>query len=182
MQTNLITVTDLIQALDLRPLSVEGGWFTQSYLSPERIPAQALPARYAPDAREDKPFATAIYYLLTSDPDSFSALHRLPTDEIFHFYLGCPVEGLLLYSDGSHSLVTLGQDVLSGQRLQFVVPRGVWQGWRLRPRSDDGGAYALLGTTMAPGFTPADFELASRAALSARYPAQAKSIAQLTRE
>src|SRR5207245_2095434 len=107
-----------------------------------RLPAASLPARYG----TDRWAGTAIYYLLT--PDTFSALHRLPTDEVYHFYLGDPVEMLQLWPDGSGRVGTLGQDVRAGQLLQVIVPRGVWQGSRLRP----GGAFALLGTTMAPGF------------------------------
>ena len=178
MSTNLITVAELIQTLGLQPLPGEGGLYAQSYVSPERIPAQALPARYA---GVEKTFSTAIYYLLTSDPDSFSALHRLPTDEIFHFYLGDPVEGLLLHPDGSSTLVTLGQDLRAGQRLQAVAPHGSWQGWHLLPPESAGCGYALLGTTMAPGYTSSDFELGMRGALTSAYPSQAAVIARLTR-
>src|SRR5581483_11176343 len=96
--------------------------------------------------------ATAIYYLLT--PDTVSAMHRLATDEIFHFYLGDPVEMLQLRPDGSHRVAILGPDLDAGQRPQIVVPRGVWQGARLVP----GGRFALLGTTVAPGFDYADYE------------------------
>ena len=60
-------------------------------------------------------------------------MHRLPTDELWHFYLGDPIELLLLYSDGSDELVILGQDVLAGQRIQTVVPAGTYMGARLRP-------------------------------------------------
>lgn len=162
----------LIEFFGLSPLPHEGGLFRQTYLSEDQLPAAGLPARYG----EDKPAGTAIYYFLTSEPDSFSTLHRLPTDEIFHFYLGDPVELLLLYPDGSSRRVVLGQDVLNGQHVQYVVPRDVWQGSRLIP----GGDFALLGTTMAPGFTQPDFELADKAAVLARYPDDAGLIEHLT--
>jgi uncharacterized protein len=118
---------------------------------------------------------TAIYYLLT--PDTFSALHRLPGDEVFHFYLGDPVEMLQLDPAGQGRLLTLGNDVLGGQSVQMVVPAGVWQGSQLKA----GGAFALLGTTMAPGFDFTDYEAGDRAALTAHYPAFAEWIARLTR-
>lgn len=174
MESNLITIEDLIRLLDLKPLPDEGGLYVQSYLSAESIPAEGLPARYAGQPR---PFSTAIYYLLTDAADSFSALHRLLTDEIFHFYLGEPLEGLLLYPDGASRAVTLGQNILAGEKLQFVVPAGVWQGWRVRA----GGKYALIGTTMAPGYTQADFELGKRDTLVKKYPDKAGLIQQLTR-
>jgi hypothetical protein len=110
-------------------------------------------------------------------PDTFSAMHRLNGDEVYHFYLGDPAEMLILKPDGTGETLLMGQDIVSGMRLQHVVPGGVWQGSRLRP----GGKFALLGTTMAPGFDPADFELGSRDELSARYPACAELIAALTR-
>ncbi|MGH9862600.1 MAG: cupin domain-containing protein [Candidatus Acidiferrales bacterium] len=163
----------LIEHLKLEPLPVEGGYFRQTYCAAETLAQSALPSRY----RTDKPFGTAIYYLLTSEPDSFSALHRLPTDEIYHFYLGDPVELLLLYPNGSSQRVLLGPDLLGGQQVQFVAPRDAWQGSRLRA----GGAWALLGTTMAPGFTPEDFVAGDREELMRRYPEQAELIHALTR-
>ncbi|MBI4462241.1 MAG: cupin domain-containing protein [Acidobacteria bacterium] len=169
----MVTPEQLIKYLHLELLPVEGGYFRQSYRSAEAIPRQGLPARY----RSEKAFCTAIYYLLTSDPDSFSALHRLPTDEMYHFYLGDPVQMLLLHPDGRSQRVVLGSDVLNGQQVQFVVPRDVWQGSRLLP----GGRLALLGTTMAPGFDPDDFLAGDRGALIHHYPDCADFIRSLTR-
>ena len=162
----------LIELLGLYPLPHEGGLFNQTYLSEDLIPVSGLPSRYL----EDKPAGTAIYYFLTSDPDSFSTLHRLPTDEIYHFYLGDPVELLLLDPDGSSRRVVLGQDIFNGQHVQYVVPRDVWQGSRLIP----GGDFALLGTTMAPGYTQPDFELAEKDIMLARYPEFTELIEHLT--
>lgn len=172
---NRPNVRQIIDLLGLRPLPAEGGLFIQSYCSSESIPPEALPGRYPP---HPKPFGTAIYYLLTNEPDSFSALHRLPTDEVFHFYLGDPVETLLLFPDGSSRIFILGPDLLAGQRPQLVVPQGVWQGSRLLP----GGEYALLGSTMAPGFTEDDYEGGKRDVLINLYPHEAERIRQLTRE
>ena len=169
----MLTPQRLIEYFDLKPLPVEGGYFRQAYRADETLPPEALPARYG----RDKSFCTAIYYLLTSDPDSFSALHRLPTDEVYHFYLGDPVEMLLLHPDGRSRRVVLGPDVLHGQQVQFVVPRGVWQGSRVIP----GGQFALLGTTMAPGFDDADYLGGDRDELIRRYPEQAALIRGLTR-
>ena len=97
----------LIELLRLEPLPVEGGHFRQTW-------------------RTDA--GTAIYYLLSDDPGSFSALHRLPTDEIYHFYLGDPVEMLMLHEGGRVETVTFGPDLPNGQHVQYVVPRGVWHG------------------------------------------------------
>jgi uncharacterized protein len=167
------TAQDLIRYLKLEPLSFEGGYFRQTYRSAESIPASALPARYG----TDRPFGTAIFYLLTNEPDSFSALHQLTTDEIYHFYLGDPVEMLLLHPDKRSERVILGHDVLGVQKVQVVAPAGSWQGSRLIR----GGEFALMGTTMAPGFDFADWTEGKRDDISKQYPEQKNFIAALTR-
>jgi predicted cupin superfamily sugar epimerase len=161
---------ELITLLGLQPHPREGGYFRETYRSAEVLPAASLPARYG----ADRSAGTAIYYLLT--PTTFSALHRLASDEVFHFYLGGPVRMLHLYPDGQGREVLLGPDLARGQRPQVVVPRGVWQGSLLEP----GGDFALLGCTVAPGFDYADYETGERADLLARYPAFADLIRRLT--
>lgn len=149
---------------------MEGGYYAETYRSEEWLSADQLPSRYT----EKKSYYTAIYYFLT--PDTFSALHQLPTDEIFHFYLGDPVQMLNLFEDGTSETIILGQDILQEQRLQYRVPKNTWQGSRLMP----GGNFALLGTTMAPGFDFEDFIPAYRKALSDRYPECRDMIRELT--
>ncbi len=163
----------IIDLLDLRPLPQEGGYFRQSYLSTTELPPEAL----SPEYQHPHPLSTVIYYLLTHETDSFSALHRLPTDEVWHFYLGDPVELLLLHRDGSAQLVELGTDLAAGQQVQFVVPAEAWMGARLLPS----GKFALMGTSMAPGYIDSDYEAGEREALIATYPEQAERITTLTR-
>jgi predicted cupin superfamily sugar epimerase len=165
-----VTADQIRALLGLAP-HPEGGYFRETYRAAEALPAGALPARYG----ADRALGTAIYYLLT--PGTFSAVHRLRSDEVFHFYAGDPVEMLLL-EEGGGRVVTLGNDLAAGLRPQQVVPAGVWQGSRLRP----GGAWALLGTTVAPGFDFADYEAGARAELQRAWPAFATVIAELTRE
>lgn len=155
----------------MRPLPQEGGFYIETYRCREKIAQVRLPARYA----SDRSFSTAILYLLT--PDTFSALHRIKSDEVFHFYLGAPVTMLQLHPGGSSEVITLGQDVLRGQRVQVTVPRNSWQGCFL----NKGGKFALMGTTVAPGFEADDFEPARRQDLLKRYPSQQNLIIQLTR-
>jgi len=164
-----LTADEIIRRLDLVPHPAEGGWFRETWRCRDSAEG-ALPARYT----GRRCFGTAIYYLLT--PDTFSHLHRLASDEVFHFYLGDPVEQLQLFPDGSGRVVTLGPDLRAGAAPQAVVPAGVWQGARLTP----GGAVALLGCTVAPGFEFADYEHGSRTALLRGWPAHADMIAALT--
>ncbi len=170
----MVTAQQLIESLGLRPLPIEGGYFRETFRASETISREALPDRYD----RDKALCSAIYYLLTSDPGSFSAFHRLPTDEIYHFYLGDPIEMTLLYPDGEDASAVLGRDLLAGQHVQFVVPRDVWQGARLLP----GGRFALLGTTMAPAFDFRDYIGGARGDLVDRYPHRADRIRRLTRD
>src|ERR1700735_3541815 len=123
-----LTAAQIRDLLRREPLPVEGGYFIRTYESPHKIPQQALPPGYPPTYRADRLIGTAIYYLLT--PETFSALHRLPGDEIFHFYLGDPVELLELRPDGTSARILLGHDLAAGMRPQHVVPSGVWQGSR----------------------------------------------------
>jgi predicted cupin superfamily sugar epimerase len=160
----MTTADELIAALGLRPLPHEGGYYRETYRSAGVLPATT------------RAVSTAIYYVLT--PDTFSAPHRLPTDEVFHLYLGGPVRMLQLFPDGTGRVVTVGADLAAGARPQAVVPAGAWQGSALVP----GAAFALLGTTMAPGFDFADYEPGSRDVLVAQYPAFRDLIGRLTRE
>ena len=82
---------------------------------------------------------------------------------------------LLLYSDGTSSIVVLGQNIEAGQSVQVVVPHGVWQGSQLL----EGGQWALMGTTMAPAFDSNDFELGEREALSRQFPERVELIREL---
>jgi predicted cupin superfamily sugar epimerase len=163
----------LIEQLHMEKIPVEGAWFKVTYASPDRLPAGALPARYGAPRRA----GTAIYALVTRE--DFSAMHRLRTDEIWHFYLGDPIELLLLHPDGRDEVVILGADLAAGQQPQFTVPAGVWMGARPVPATAD--AYALFGCTLAPGFDDADFEPGYRDELARAYPARCKLIGQLTR-
>lgn len=167
-----LTAAEIIRLLSLEPLREEGGWFRETYRSEESVAAGSLPARYG----SDRCFSTTIYYLIT--PESFSALHQVKSDEGFHFYLGDPVEMLQLWPDGTSRTLTIGTDLAAGMHPQVTVPKGVWQGTRLL----EGGKVALMGTTVAPGFDPRDFQAANRLELIRHFPDCADAIRRFTRE
>jgi predicted cupin superfamily sugar epimerase len=163
----------IIAALELAPLPREGGWFRQVWQSPETH----QPGRSA---------GSAIYFLLTDD--DFSALHRLQTAEIWHFYAGDPVlHWQLDPADGTSASVMLGPDVLRGQVPQLVVHDNIWQGARIiaggppGPSTSLRAGWALLGCTMAPAWDEREFELGERAALLREFPTAAVHIRALTR-
>jgi predicted cupin superfamily sugar epimerase len=167
-QMNAETLKSL---LNLVPLTVEGGYYTETYRSTEMISPECLQSRYS----GPRTVGTAIYYLL--EPGTFSELHRVASDEIFHFYLGDPVEMLQLWPDGSGERVLIGTDIESGMAPQVIVPHGEWQGARLVA----GGKLALLGCTVSPGFEYADYESGSRQLLCEAYPEDRGMICALTR-
>lgn len=161
---------ELRKALGLEP-HPEGGFFVETYRASGQMAAGSMgPAYVGP-----RHHSTAIYYLLTEG--TFSEMHRLPSDEVFHFYLGDPVEQLRLHPDGRAEVVQLGSDLGAGQRPQAVVPAGVWQGAALAA----GGKAALLGCTVSPGFDFRDYEQGDRQALQQDWPQAAEHIEALTR-
>ena len=167
----MLTAERIIALLNLILHPKEGGYFRETYRSSETVPEKTLPSRY----KGIRSFATAIYYLLT--PETFSTMHRLQSDEIFHFYLGDPVEMLQLWPDGIGKTVILGSDLLRGMQPQLIVPRGVWQGARLLKN----GKFALLGATVSPGFELADYEAGERDDLIKSYPQFREWIIALTK-
>lgn len=144
----MIGAAEMATRLQLSPLPGEGGLFRRTYA----------------DER-----SSAILYLLTAD--DFSALHRLPSPELWHFHSGAPLAMLLLHPDGIGETAEL--DPL--KRPQLVVPGGVWQG------AASTGAWSLVGTTMAPPYREEDVELGDPAALRRGWPAYADQIRSLTR-
>jgi uncharacterized protein len=166
-----ISAEELKVLLNLTPLSIEGGYFNETYRAEEMIPAGTIGDRYDGPRRA----STAIYYLL--EPGEFSEMHRVKSDEVFHFYYGDPVEMLQLWPDGSVKTVAIGTDFERGMRPQVMVPRGVWQGCRLV----GSGTLALMGCTVSPGFEYADYESGKREELVKGWPAAKERIAELTR-
>ena len=165
------TVDQLVQQLELQP-HPEGGYYRETYRDAGLVPHSALPNRF----KGDRNHSTAIYFLLPTG--KFSALHRIPADEVWHFYLGGPMTVVQISPAGKVEKIVLGQDILKGQHVQHVVPAGYWFGAYPNPGTD----YALVGCTVAPGFDFADFEIGQRAELLKQYPQAEFVIRQLTHE
>ena len=168
----MITPEQIIEFFGMRPLTGEGGFYVETYRAKEKIAQTALPDGFT----GERNFATAILYLLT--PDTFSSLHKLAGDEIYHFYLGDAVTMLQLHPDGSSEVIDLGPDIMNGQHVQVTVPRDTWQGAFLK----QGGKFALMGTTIAPGFEFDDYQPGRRQVLLEQYPDQRDLILKLTQQ
>ena len=148
----------------------EGGYFRESYRSTGTIPAAALDGSFI----GPRSYSTAIYFLLPEG--SISRLHRIKSDEIWHFYLGGPLNLAQIMPDGRVVSVTLGRDIKAGQEFQHVVPAGCWFGASPSP----GSGFSFVGCTVAPGFDFADYEHGTRDTLLQAYPEQRELILRLT--
>lgn len=158
-----MTAEEIIAKLGLIPLPGEGGYYRETYRSPLSVPI---------GAGKTRPASTCIYYLLT--PQTYSALHRLQFDEIYHFYLGDPILMTLFDESAPPRTIQLGSGFANASVPQMVVPAHTWQGSRLAP----GGKWGLVGCTLGPGFDFADCELATERWLE-RFPTHAEELGPL---
>ncbi len=158
---------ELIARLGMQP-HPERGHFVETYRA--GLAVDGLP-HGGPRAA-----STAIYFLISREAPT-TYLHRLLSDELFHFYEGGPLDVLLLAPDSSGEVRRLGTNIAAGERPQIVIPAGTWFAAELV----DPAPHCLFGCTVAPGFDFADFELAAGPELAARYPAHAARIARMTR-
>jgi uncharacterized protein len=166
-----MTADEVKKILGLVKHPREGGWYVRTWESEEFVAASCFEEGRYEGARRT---STAIYYLL--EPATFSEMHVLKSDEIFHHYMGGAVEMLQLFDDGRSEQIVIGKDLEAGERPQHVVRAGVWQGSRLL-RSE---GWALLGCTVSPGFEFVDYEDASADELVAKWPGEAEMIRWLT--
>lgn len=171
--SEMVTADDVIKVLGLQPLQDEGGYFKETYRS-EKINAPAT--IFGIKSEDPRAISTAIYYLVR--PESFSALHKIQSDEIFHFYGGDPVEMVQIDELGRLTRFVIGSNIFNGETPQVVVRRGTWQALRLK----SGGSWALMGTTVSPGFEFSDFELGIREQLMQAYPQHKNDIIRFSRE
>jgi predicted cupin superfamily sugar epimerase len=163
----------VVQLLRLEPIPLEGGYFRRTWTTDQNIGFSGTA-----NLGCGQPMGTVIYALFTQA--QFSAMHRLRSDEVWHFYAGDPVDLLLLWPGGESRHFRLGPDLAGGELPQCVVPAGVWQG--ARPTLPGVAGWSLVGCSMSPGFVPADFELGERKYLKSKYSDQSEWIDQLTRD
>ncbi len=163
----MLTAETVIKQLALSPLEGEGGYFRRTYESKEMVFFEGQGKRRC---------GSAILFLITSE--NFSALHRLShNDEIFHFYAGSSCEMIQIDSIGNLQTYRFGANLTEGDYPQIVVERGMWQGLRILSE----GQWALMGTSVTPGFEFEDFEIGIREHLLAAFPQHHKEIIRYTR-
>ncbi|KAF5802471.1 hypothetical protein HanRHA438_Chr06g0268881 [Helianthus annuus] len=184
-----LTTSKIIAKLNLEP-NPEGGFYAETFRDTSiNISTSQLPPRF----KVDRPISTAIYFFLPSG--NVSNLHRIPSAETWHFYLGEPITIVEINDrDGSVKLTCMGQNILKSERVQYTVPPDVWFGAfptrdydiladnrvvKKAPR-DAEKHFSLVGTTVAPAFETNDFVLAKRSQLVSHFPALESLISMFT--
>lgn len=161
----------IIDHLKMQP-HPEGGHYCRTYLADLMLKKEALPSRFS----GDRALSSAIYFLLQGE--QFSAIHRIKSDELWHFHEGASLNLYIISPLGEMTKRKLGSDIESGEEFQIVIPAGSWFGAKIsKPNS-----HTLFGCTVAPGFDFADFELGTRDQLLRLFPKHAETILSLTRQ
>jgi len=148
----------------------EGGYYRETYRSEGIIPKPVLSEKHT----GDRNYSTLIYYMLVGN--DISCLHRLPSDETWHFYSGSPLLIYTIDNKGTLNTVKLGNNLNGGEVFHCVIKAGLWFGAEI----DDKSSYTLMGCTVSPGFHFDDFEIANRGELLEKFPAHKEIIIKLT--
>lgn len=136
------------------------GFVRISFVSGEEIAPGGLPAPFA----GGRPTGSALYFEVTREAPVH--LHCIRNDQLYHRYLGDPLEVLLLYPDGSHAVEVMGDDLGADQKLQLLIPGSTFHTARLL----GGGNWFLGASTEWPGVDPSDVVVGDANELAARFP------------
>ena len=165
-QGTRLTAEQIKATLHLKPHPT-CGFVAETYRSSLKVPADALPETY----EGNRPYGSAPYFLVA--PDAQIVMHRIRSDQLYHHYLGDPLEVLMIYPDGTGAVAVVGSDLAAGERPQLFVPGNTFHTSRLVP---GGEAYALLASTKWPGVEPPDVEHGDAEELAVAYPEMGEQI------
>ncbi len=160
-----LTADEIRTLLELEP-NATCGFVRITYLSPQSIAAGGLPSPFS----DGRPIGSALYFMVT--PTAPVRLHRIRNDQLYHYYLGDPLEVLLLRSDGTSERVIVGPNVRGGEHIQLFIPGNTFHTARVIGRR----RWFLGASTEWPGVVPADVELGNVDELAAKYPSVAADV------
>ena len=160
-----LTAEQIRKLLELEP-NATCGFVKLTFVSPQALAAGTLPAPFA----QARPVGSALYFMVT--PDAPVRLHRIKNDQLYHYYLGDPLELFLLHADGRSERIVVGPDIAAGQRVQFLIPGNTFHTAQLVGQK----RWFLGASTEWPGVIPDDVEIGDLDALAAKYPAIATEI------
>jgi uncharacterized protein len=143
-----LAADDVRKLLDLEP-NATCGFVRITYVSPQSIAAGGLPSPFG----DGRPVGSALYFMVT--PTAPVRLHRIRNDQLYHYYLGDPLEVFLLRNDGTSELVIVGPDLRGGERIQLFIPGNTFHTARVMGRR----RWFLGASTEWPGVVPADVEI-----------------------
>jgi predicted cupin superfamily sugar epimerase len=180
-----MTADELRTLLKLEP-NATCGFVRLTYVSKQAIAADGLPAPFA----DGRPLGSALYFMVT--PGAPVRLHRIRNDQLYHYYLGDPLEVFLLHADGSTERVIVGPDLRRGERVQLLIPGNTFHTARLIGRrrifrksgdrfsaenaTTQDSLWFLGASTEWPGVVPADVEIGNLEQLAGKYPAVAAEL------
>jgi uncharacterized protein len=153
-----LTADEICRLLALEP-NATCGFVRLTYQSALSIAPGGLSAPFA----DGRPLGSALYFMVT--PSAPVRLHRIRNDQLYHYYLGDPLEVFLLNADGSSERVIVGPDLRAGERVQLLIPGNTFHTARVLGRR----RWFLGASTEWPGVLPADVEIGNLDALAAKY-------------
>jgi len=180
----MIDAEYIIGKLGLKMHAFEGGYFKESYRSLDMISNNGFHnkkyeheiSKETPCPERMRPASTLIYYLLVGN--QYSAIHRVRSDEIWHFYLGSSVTIHIINEDLISPKIQLGNNLENGENIHYVVTKDTWFCAELTNKS----SFALMGCTVSPGFDFEDFELGDKGELILQYPQHRELIERFAKE
>lgn len=162
---NDMSYDEVRKLLNLEP-NATCGYVRVTFVSKQRIAPGGLPAPFA----DGRPTGSALYFMLT--PEEPVKLHRIRNDQFYHYYLGDPLEILMMMTDGTTQHHIVGPDIRAGHQVQLFIPGNTFH----TARVTGARRWFLGGSTEWPGVEPADVELGKMDELAAKYPGAAEQI------
>jgi predicted cupin superfamily sugar epimerase len=155
-----VTAEEIRALLKLEP-NVTCGFVRETYKSDLMIAPGGLPAPFA----NGRPLGSALYFMVT--PGAPVKLHRIKNDQLYHYYLGDPIEVLLLRENGESEFVMVGPNLIGGHLVQLFIPGNTFHTARITGKR----RWFLGASTEWPGVVPEeDVELGNADELAAKYP------------
>jgi hypothetical protein len=165
--TEDLTAEEVRAVLNLEPHAT-CGFVRVTFISKQRIAPGGLP----PPFIDGRPAGSALYFMVT--PNAPVRLHRIRNDQLYHRYLGDPIEVLMLHENGTSERAIVGPDLRAGHCVQLLIPGNTFHTARLIPGGFRG--WFLGASTEWPGVERVDVEIGDVEALAARYPDAANDL------
>lgn len=156
---NDLSAQDVRELLQLEPHAT-CGFVRVTFISNERIAPGGLPSPFL----DGRPAGSALIFMVT--PNAPVRLHRIRNDQLYHRYLGDPIEVIMLHENGSSERVIVGPDLAAGQRVQLFIPGNTFHTARVVGQR----RWFLGASTEWPGVETVDVEIGDVDALASKYP------------